>query len=140
MTAHEYLDQIANLDERIVSKVLYISKLKQEAQGTSVKLEGERVQSSGSKQKMANTVVKYVHIEQTELQELYGERQKILNTMAMLPPLEHDVLFKYYVLGYKIEDIAKAYKKSYQWARDKRRYALKLLQRILDERIENEKE
>lgn len=138
MTAHDYLNQIKILDESIKSKVLYIGKLKNEAQGTSVKLEGERVQSSGSKQKMANTVVKYVHVEQTELQDLRDRRQAILDTMAMLPTLEHDVLFKYYVLGYELKDIAKAYKKSYQWARDKRRNALKLLQKILDERKENE--
>lgn len=136
MTAREYLEQIADLDELIKSKVLYIGKLKNEAQGTSVKLEGERVQSSGSKQKMANTVVKYVHIEQTELQALRDRRQAILDTMAMLPTLEHDVLFKYYVLGYKLKPIAKAYNRSYQWARDKRSHALKLLQKILDERIE----
>ena len=70
------------------------------------------------------------------LQELRDRQQAILETMAMLPTLEHDVLFKYYVLRYELKDIAKAYKKSYQWARDKRRYALKLLQKILDERIE----
>lgn len=138
MTAHDYLNQIKTLNESIKSKLLYIGKLKNEAQGTSVKLEGERVQSSGSKQKMANTVVKYVHIEQTELQDLRDRRQAILDTMAMLPILEHDVLFKYYVLGYELKDIAKVYKKSYQWARDKRKHALKLLQRILDERKENE--
>ena len=138
MTAHEYLEQIADLDELIKSKVLYIGKLKNEAQGTSVKLEGERVQSSGSKQKMANTVVKYVHIEQGELQELRERRREIIRTMAMLPALEYDVLFKYYALGYKLNGIAKAYNRSYQWARDKRKHALKLLQRILDERKENE--
>ena len=137
MTAHDYLSQIKDLDESIKSELLYIGKLKREAEGTSGKLEGERVQSSGSKQKMANTVVKYVHIEQTKLQDLRDRRQAILDTMAMLPTLEHDVLFKYYVLGYKLKAIAKAYNKSYQWARDKRRHALKLLQRIL-ERIENE--
>ena len=136
MTAHDYLNQIADLDESIKTKVLYIGQLKDEAKRTSVKLEGERVQSSGSKQKMANTIVKYVNIEQTELQNLRDRRQAILETMAMLPILEHDVLFKYYVLGYKLQKIADAYKRSYQWARDKRRNALKLLQEILDERIE----
>lgn len=138
MTAHDYLSQITDLDESIKSKVLYIGKLKDEAKRTSAKLEGERVQSSGSKQKMEKAVVKYVHIEQTELQDLRDRRQAILDTMAMLPTLEHDVLFKYYVLGYKLNDIKKAYNRSYQWARDKRRYALKLLQKILDERKENE--
>lgn len=138
MKAHDYLNQIADLDELIKSKVLYIGKLKNEAQGTSVRLEGERVQSSGSKQKMEKAVVKYVDIEQGELQELREKRREIIKTMALLPALEHGVLFKYYVLGYELQDIAKAYKKSYQWARDKRRYALKLLQKILDERIENE--
>ena len=134
MNAHDYLNQIAELDELIKSKVLYVGKLKDEAKRTSVRLDGERVQSSGSKQRMADTVIKYVHIEQGELQELYEERQEILNTMAMLPTLEHGVLFKYYVLGYELQNIADAYKKSYAWARDKRRKALKLLQRILDER------
>lgn len=134
MNAHDYLDQIADLDELIKSKVQYIGKLKDEAKRTSVRLDGERVQSSGSKQRMADTVIKYVHIEQGELQALYEERREILNTMAMLPTLEHGVLFKYYVFGYELQDIADAYKKSYAWARDKRRKALKLLQRILDER------
>ena len=134
MNAHDYLMQISELDELIKSKVMYIGKLKNEAQGTSVKFEGERVQSSGSKQKMANTVVKYVHIEQGELQELRERRREIIKTMSMLPTLEYGVLFKYYVLGYKLQKIADAYEKSYPWAKDKRRKALKLLQKILDER------
>lgn len=134
MKARDYLEQINTLSQLIESKLQEIARQKGMAMGTSVKLDGERVQSSGSKQRMADTVIKYVYIEQVELQALYEERQEILNTMAMLPPLEHDVLFKYYVLGYELQDIAKAYKKSYQWARDKRRYALKLVQKILDER------
>lgn len=136
MNADEYLREITDLDQLIESQTLEVDRLKEKAKGLGVNLKGERVQSSGSKQKMADTVVKYVHIEQGNLANLIQKRQEIINTMAMLPALEHDVLFKYYVLGYKLNGIAKAYNRSYQWARDKRSHALKLLQRILDERIE----
>jgi hypothetical protein len=135
MTAREYLDQIADLDELIKSKVQEIGRLKDEAKRTSVKLEGERVQSSGSKQKMANTIIKYVHIEQGELQELYEERQEIINTMKKLPYRDYDILFNVYVLGYKLNALPKKYHKSYSWAKQAHKKALNAMQKILDERV-----
>ena len=138
MTAREYLEQIPIFDELIKSKVLRIGRLKHEAQGTSVKLDGERVQSSGSKQKMANTVVKYVYIEEVELKDLYEQREEIINTIKQLPYREYDVLYKFYVLGYQLDEIAKRYHRSYSWVQKNHAKALKLLQKILDERIENE--
>lgn len=138
MTAREYLEQIAVLDELIESKALRVGRLKDEAKRTSAKLDGERVQSSGSKQKMANTVVKYVYIEEVELKALYEQREEVINTIKQLPYREYDVLFKFYVLGYQLNEIAKRYHRSYSWVQKSHANALKLLQKILDERKENE--
>lgn len=138
MTAQEYLEQIAALDELIKSKVQYIGRLKDEAKRTSVKFEGERVQSSGSKQKMANTIVKYVDIEQGELKDLYEKRQEIINTMKKLPYKDYDVLFKVYVLGYQLDAIAERYHRSYSWAQKAHKNALNAMQKILKERTEDE--
>lgn len=136
MTAKEYLEQIADLDELIKSKVLRIGRLKDEAKRTTAKLDGERVQSSGSKQKMANTIVKYVDIEQGELKDLTEKRQKIINTMKQLPYRDYDVLFKVYVLHYQLDEIAKRYHKSYSWAKKAHAKALNAMQKVLDERKE----
>lgn len=133
MTAQEYLEQIAALDELIKSKVQYIGRLKDEAKRTSVKFDGERVQSSGSKQKMADTVVKYVDIEQGELKDLYAERQEIINTMKTLPYKDYDILFKVYVLGYQLDALAERYHKSYSWAQKAHKKALNTMQKMLDE-------
>lgn len=138
MTAKEYLEQIATLDELIKNKVLRIGQLKEEAKRTTAKLDGERVQSSGSKQKMANTIVKYVDIEQGELKDLYEQREKIINTMKRLPYREYDILFKVYALGWKLDAVAERYHKSYSWAKKAHAKALNAMQKILDERKENE--
>lgn len=135
MTAREYLEQIAVLDELIKSKALRVGRLKDEAKRTSAKLDGERVQSSGSKQKMADTVVKYVYIEEVELKALYEQREEVISTIKQLPYREYDVLFKFYVLGYQLDEIAKRYHRSYSWAQKSHAKGLKLLQNIL-ERIE----
>lgn len=138
MTAREYLEQIPDLDELIKSKVQEIGRLKDEAKRTTGKLDGERVQSSGSKQKMANNVVKYVYIEEVELQELRERRQNIINTMKTLPYRDYDILFKVYVLGYKLDALAERYHRSYSWAKKAHAKALNAMQKLLEERIENE--
>lgn len=138
MTAREYLEQIKPLEEHIKSKEQHVEKLREEAEGTSVNFEGERVQSSSNPQQMEKKIVKYVDIEEGKLKALKERRQEISDTMDELPTLECDVLYKFYVLDYTLQMIADAYAKSKSWARDKRKHALKLLQKILDERKENE--
>lgn len=106
----------------------------------------EKVQSSGSQQKMASAVDRYVDIER-EIDEctrrLEEERQKIISMIERLDAIPYDILSKMYVGIINEEDrkrhymnlqeIADLYGKSYSWADKNHRAAVRELQKILKE-------
>ena len=64
MKAMEYLKQIGIMDARINARLEELESLRTLAMKTTATMGGERVQSSGSQQKMADCVVKIVELEQ----------------------------------------------------------------------------
>lgn len=143
MNAKEYLLQIQKLDILIENKLLEIIHWKAIATRTTAHLDGDRVQSSGSKQKMADAVDEYVDGE-TELGEeiktLSAARKDIIRTIELLPPKEYDLLHKIYVQGMEMYEAATEMDKSYRWATSIHGRALANVQKLLNERSENEKQ
>ena len=106
--------------------------------GTTAKMGGERVQSSGSKEKMADAVVRYVDLEREinkDIDRLVDERRNVINVIEQLNTVEYDLLHKMYVQYYTLYEIASMYKKTYSWATTIHGRALKNVQKILDERV-----
>lgn len=111
------------------------------ATGTTVCSEGDRVQSSGSKQKMADAICRYMQMEDeinNAIDRLVGIKQEIIETIERLPINEYDLLHKIYVQGMEIYEAAVEMDKSYRWATSVHGRALANVQKILNERKSND--
>ena len=133
MNAKQYLQQVKKLDRMIQNKNAELEMWHSIATGTGSKADGERVQSSGSQQKMEDAVVKSVHVE-WEISDLIERKSQIINTIEQLPTEEYDLLHRKYIQYVDLVDIAKMRGKSYSWATTVHGLALKHLQVILDEK------
>ncbi len=137
MNAKDYLQRVRKIDRLIENKLAEALHWKTVAMGTSTNSEGERVQSSGSKQKMADAVARYVDIESeinAEIDKLANVRREIVLTIEALPVDEYDMLYQVYVNCKELQDVATDMDKSYSWATTIHGRALAHLQKILDER------
>ena len=84
--AKKFLGQIEDLDCKITNKLAEIEQWKSIALGTTVQL-SERVQSSGSKEKMANAIDRYVDIEKEinkYIDELVDKRKEVIGVIGII--------------------------------------------------------
>lgn len=99
--------------------------------------DGVRVQSSGSKQKMADAVISYSDIK-TEIKQRVADAERIQNEIikkiAQLSEPEYFVLHGIYILGKQFKEVAasKNPPKSASWATSIHGTALNSLQQLLD--------
>jgi DNA-directed RNA polymerase specialized sigma subunit len=99
--------------------------------------EGERVQSCGSKQKMADAVISYSDIEadiKQRVAEAKAIQNEIVRKIAQLPEPEYYVLHGVYILGKQYKQVAASRNPpmSKSWATSVHGNALVHLQRLLD--------
>lgn len=135
--AKEYLLQIEKLDTLINNKIAEVEHWKNVACGVGTFSEGERVQSSGDKQKMASAVVKYVSIQAeitADIDRLVDLKQEVIKTIELLPVAEYDLLHKVYVQGWTLDMVAEYRDRSRSWADTVHGRALVSLQKVLNER------
>ena len=141
MNAKDYLLQIQKLDRLIENKLMEVAHWKAVATGTTVCSEGDRVQSSGSKQRMADAVCRYLNMEDeinADIDRLVDIKQDIIKTIEQLPVKEYDLLHKIYVQGMEMYEAAVEMDKSYRWATSVHGRALANVQKLLDERVSDE--
>lgn len=131
MNARAYLEQLETIDYKIINKLDRIKELKGNASGTSGASDGERVQSSGDKQRMAVTVASYVDLER-EVECLEAEKRAIEKTIEKLNGNQYDFLYKRYFLGMSAKRIARTKGMSESWGTTMHQRALQSLQKILD--------
>lgn len=137
MDAKQFLRQLKKIDKMIENKIAEKARWKSIAFGTSAKLDGEKVQSSGSQQKMADAVCRYVDIEKEideQIDNLIDTRQDVISVIEKLNITEYDLLHKIYVQYMSLQDVADIYENSYSWATTVHGRALKNVQAILDQR------
>lgn len=135
MGAVQYLQRIKKIDALLANKKGDYERLFADAVGMGGFSASDPVQSSKNFQKMPDAVCKYIEIEQ-EMNELKRERKSIIETLETLPAVDYDLLFKTFVQGYSLKEIARHFDKSYDWAKKRKRTALDLLQSILDNKKE----
>ena len=137
MKAKEFLNQIKKIDRMIENKCIEKEQWKAIATSTTTHSFGERVQSSGNQQKMADAVTKFVDIDK-EIDEcmdkLIRVKKDVINAIEKLESVEYDLLHKVYIQNMTLYDVASAYDKSYTSITTVHGRALKNLQIILDER------
>ena len=137
MKAIDYLKQIEKLDTLIQNKSAEKARWKDVALGVTTTTDGERVKSSGSQQKMADAVNRYVDIEReidSSVDRMVDLKKEIIRTIEQLNPTEYDVLHKRYIQNMTFDEIAEAKRKSKSWATTVHGRALQSVQRILDDR------
>lgn len=138
MKAKDYLKQAEKTQWTIIqNKMIEKTQWKEVALGVTAHSDGERVQSSGSKQKMSDAVIKYVDTEK-EIDRLIDRfvdsKKEIIATIEQLNATEYDVLHKRYIQGMTFDEIGAARDRSRSWATTVHGRALQSVQRILDAR------
>lgn len=141
MDAKKYLQQVSKLNKLIENKMIEREQWKSIATSTGTFSEGERVQSSGNKQKLADAVGRYVDLEKEIdrcIDAYVDAKQEVIQTIEQLPEVEYDILHKRYIQGKELDEIATIYGKSYSWITSAHGRAVKKVQDILDGKGEND--
>lgn len=131
MDAKEYLEQIAKLDELIADKKDEIQRQNDIADGIGGFNMGERVQSTRNLHKMSDAVHESIDL-QREVDALSAEREAIIETIKKLPVNEYKVIYRIYVKGYLLKQVAAECKKSYIWAKKMHKKGLDDVQSMID--------
>lgn len=106
MTTREYLSQIRRYDKMISNKLEEISNLRYMAYGTSAPANEERVQSSGSNDKLGTFVCKIIDTERY-VDKIVSKRWEIVHEIENMDNTdEYNILAKKYILQKTIKEIA----------------------------------
>lgn len=133
MLAEDYLEKIAYYDACIESCRDRVKNHKEAAEKRTSNLTPNKVQTSPSKEKMADAVVSYSDIEAT-IKEYEEKRQEIIDTIGTLTPKEAIVLYKRYVDDKTLYGIAREIGRGYSWVSRIHSSGKKSIQKILDKR------
>ena len=135
MKAKEYLLQVKKLDQMIQNKKVEKEMWMSMALSTTAPSDGERVQSSGSQQKMADAVTRSVGLDE-EIEkcivDLFAKKQEVIQTIEKLSLVDYDVLHQVYIQNRDFYDVAEKYGRTYSWVTTAHGRALKHLQEMLD--------
>jgi hypothetical protein len=147
MTAKEKLSQIKDLDTLIQHKTaekLYWETVTWElATNVTSNMDGERVQSSGSKQRMADTVdsgLDRIRRFEKQIAELYAKMDALIAIIDGLPEEYSDILHKVYVQYMSLKEVAASRHESYSWVATNHGRALKMVSDILSGKESNKKQ
>lgn len=136
MKAKEYLNKLKKYDFIIKSKAEEVKRWHDIATNITIRQEGERVQSSGDKDKLGASVSIYVDLEEELLQDIQlfeKARREIIDTLTdVLNGEEYSVCYQHFVIGLDWQAIADNMGKSYRWATSVNGNALAKIQRFLD--------
>lgn len=136
LDAKNYLRQVEKIDVRIQNKLIERQQWKNIAVGITASIGGERVQSSGSQQKMADAVEKCVDMEReidALVDSLIETKKDVIATIERLEsPTEYDILHKRYVQFIPLQEIADRYGREYTTITTTHGRALKNVQMLLD--------
>jgi hypothetical protein len=141
--AQVFLMQIEKLDRMISNKLIEKDQWRLIALGTAAHSDGDRVQSSGSQQRMADAVDRYVDIEReidAIIDTFVDAKNDVISVIEVLEVNEYDLLHKLYVQRITMQEAADEMQKSYTWATTTHGKALSKVERILEERERRDEE
>lgn len=139
MKAKEYLRQIKTMDAKINTDIEELASLEALATKTTSVLGDERVQSSGSQQKMADAVVKIADLRNRineQIDRFVDYKEEVKN--LLFEACDGDcisLLYKRYFQYKKWEEIAMEMNYTFRWVSGGlHQRALSQVQKVLDER------
>lgn len=134
--AKSYLLQVERLDSRIDNKLIERQQWRDIALGITANIGGERVQSSGSQQKMSEAIEKCLDMEKeinSLIDELIETKKKVIDTIEKIySPTEYKILHMRYIQHISLKEIAIKLNREYSWVTTTHGRALKSVQKILD--------
>lgn len=134
--AQIFLEQPEKLDIQIRNKLIEKQQWHDIALGITANMEGERVQSTGAKSKMADAVNKCVDMEaeiDSLVDRLIDVKKDVIQTIEKLDsPTEYNVLHMRYIQYMSLQEIADHYNRDYGWVTTTHGRALKSVQVILE--------
>lgn len=137
MKAKDYLKQLEKLDTIIQNKLIEKAQIRAVALNVTSCSDGERVQSSGSQQKMADAIDKLIDMER-EIDDLIDRlinlKREATGIIEQLNTAEYDVLHKLYIQGMTFDEVAFSKRKSKSWVTTVHGRALKNMELLLNER------
>jgi hypothetical protein len=136
MTAKEYLNQVRNLESKMKILKEEIDTLREMVVSTGAIQQGERVLSSGTQDKMAETICK-INKKECEWNDLMREfalarANVIINIQKLNNPEYEQILYKRYCQSKKWEEIALEMNYTYQWVCKLHGRALLELDKVLN--------
>ena len=138
MDAKTFLSQVKKLDLQIKNKLIEKQQWKDIALGITANMDGERVQSSGGKSKMADAIEKCVDMEaeiDSLVDKLIDVKKEVVQTIEQLEnPYDYDLLHKKYIQFMTFEQIAEYYGREYTTITTAHGRALKNVQALLERR------
>lgn len=135
--AQTYLKQVEKIDTIIRNKLIEKAQWKDIALGITAHSDGERVQATGSKQKMADAIDKCVDMDaeiNMLIDKLVDLKRDVSSVIEQLSAAEYDVLHKIYIQYFSLYDVAEMKGKTYSWVTTVHGRALKNVANILNER------
>jgi hypothetical protein len=115
--AQVYLEQVEKTEIVIRNKLIERKQWRDIALGITANMEGERVQSSGAKSKMANAIEKCVDIEaeiDSLIDRLIDLKKEVTATIEKLQsPTEYNLLHMRYIQFIPLKDIADRWNTEY---------------------------
>jgi hypothetical protein len=134
--AKDFLEQVKKADVIIKNKLIERQQWHDLALTITANMDGERVQSSGTKSKLAEAVEICVDAEDeilTEVSNLRNVKKMVTQVIQRLYSyVEYNVLHMRYIQYMDLQEIADHYGKEYGWATTTHGRALKNVQKILD--------
>nr|DAD95540.1 MAG TPA: Protein of unknown function (DUF1492) [Myoviridae sp. ctW7Z6] len=136
MTAKECLNQVRNLESKMKILKEEIDALREMVVSTGAIQQGERVLSSGTQDKMAETICK-INEKECEWNDLMREfalarANVIINIQKLNNPEYEQILYKRYCQSKKWEEIALEMNYTYQWVCKLHGRALLELDKVLN--------
>ena len=131
MDIDKYLEYISGLPTKKENKRYEYDMWYETAKGTSGRIDGERVQSSGNQKKLENAVVKYTEIEK-EIAAIEKEIGRFIEAIEKLPKKYYEIMHDLYIKGFSLNEIQSKYHKKKTWATTNHNEAKKELRKVLE--------
>lgn len=136
--AQIYLEQVELADAIIANKLIERKQWMDIALGITANMDGERVQSSGSKSKLEDAVIKLVDMEaeiDRAVDRLIEIKQDVVAVLEQLDsPYDYRLLHLRYIQFVDLVDIAERWNKDYTAITTAHGRAVARVQKILDNR------
>ena len=139
MEAKAFLKLPEKLDILINNKIIEKRQWRDVALSITGNTEGERVQTSGVKSKMASAIEKCIDLEaqiDSLIDKFIDTKMEVIAVIEQVDsPIEYNLLHMRYIQYVDLQGIADHYGKEYGWATTTHGRAIKSVQDILDKKF-----